>query len=89
MLNAANGPAGANRPCTRIESDVESLKNLIVVVESTTERIIGHARVLGYFQPPSDAKVSAPTPVVTTLADAVQALARAIDHCSGALNVFD
>jgi hypothetical protein len=85
------GP-GKDRPASRIEHDVEVLKTLTGKVEHTTQRIIHHARALGYFEPPSDAKAQAPTtptPVITTLADAIQALDRAIDHCSGSLNVFD
>lgn len=74
---------------SRIDNDVESVKSMAARVEITTERIIRNARSLGYFEPPTDAKVSAPTPVITTLADALQALDRAIDHCSGSLNVFD
>lgn len=77
------------RSNSRIENDVETLKTLTRHVEITTERIIRHARSLGYFEPPADPKTQAPTPVVTTLADALQTLGRAIDHCSGSLNVFD
>lgn len=92
-MNAAQGASlggvAANRSLSRIESDVETVKGLTNIIENTTERIIRHARSLGYFEPPSDAKVSAPMPVVTTLADSLQALDRAINHCSGALNVFD
>jgi hypothetical protein len=78
-----------NRQISRIESDVEMLKSMTSHVESATARIVRHARSLGYFEPPSDAKIEKPTPVITTLADALQSLSRAIDHCSGSLNVFD
>lgn len=74
---------------SRIENDVELLKKLTVEVENVTARVMRHARALGYFDPPSPATQGAPTPVVTTLADALHALSREIDHCSGALNVFD
>lgn len=79
----------ADRPASRIDNDVNTLKNVVERVETITHRIIRHARTLGYFEPPKDAAVSAPTPVVTTLADALTALDRAVDHCSGSLNVFD
>ena len=79
----------SNQVASRIESDVECVKKMTAYVESTTSRIVRHARALGYYEAESDAKVSAPTPVVTSLADALQALDRAIEHCSGALNVFD
>lgn len=90
MLSSQGSAIGAKEQSrTRIESDVESVKQMTNQVEITTERIIRHARSLGYFEPLSDAKAQAPTPVVTTLADALQALDRAISHCSGSLNVFD
>lgn len=81
--------AQAARSPSRIENDVEVLKNLTGRIEMTTERIIRHARSLGYYEPTPDAKTQAPTPVITTLADALGALDRALDHCSGSLNVFD
>jgi hypothetical protein len=74
---------------SRIEADVDLVKSMVTHVEQTTSRIVRHARALGYFEPPSDAKVATPMPVITTLADALQALGRALDHCSGSLNVFD
>jgi hypothetical protein len=77
------------RSLSRIDNDVEMIKRLVERTESTTQRIIRHARSMGYFELPKDSGQTAPTPVVTTLADALQALDRAIDHCSGALNVFD
>jgi hypothetical protein len=78
-----------NRIGLWIENDVETLKWLTECVEGITERIIRNARALGYFEPPEDARAAAPTPVVTTLADALSALDRAVDHCSGSLNVYD
>ena len=85
----AGSIAKTDRPVSRIENDVEFVKRLTVTVENTTNRIIGHARALGYFEPPQDTKASAPTPVVTTMADALRTLDHAIDHLSGSLNVFD
>jgi hypothetical protein len=85
---AANQPEA--RDMSRIENDVEQLKRFADRADSITLRILRHARSLGYFEPqPGDAKVSAPMPVVTTMADAIQQLDRALDHCSGSLNVFD
>lgn len=89
MLNGNQGAATAARSLSRIESDVESLKSMTNNIEIITERIMRHARSLGYFEPPNDPKVSAPTPVITTLADAMLALERAINHCACSLNVFD
>lgn len=80
-----------NRIMSRIENDVETVKKMTGRVEKITEGIVTHARSLGYFEPPSDVKAhtQAPTPVVTTLSDALSALDRALDHCSGSLNVYD
>lgn len=87
---AFNTPqAAVERTATRIEQDVELVKTMTEHVNRTTERIVQHARALGYFEPPSDKVNAAPTPVITTMYDALQALSRAIDHCSGSLNVFD
>lgn len=77
------------RVASRIESDVERVKTMTKVVEGTVARIIGHARMLGYYEPTPTPATSAPTSVVTTLADALNELSRAIDNCSGSLNVFD
>jgi hypothetical protein len=81
--------APTERPMSRIESDIDQVKTMADHVDTITSRIVRHARSLGYFEPPSDAKTNPPTPVVTTLADALQTLMRAIDHASGSLNVFD
>lgn len=89
MYEKSNPVSSVSIPASRIESDVELMKAMAQRVEDTTSRIIRHARSLGYFEPPSDAKTGAPMPVVTTMADALQALSWAIDHCSGSLNVFD
>lgn len=83
----------SNQSLSRIEQDTEAVKRLSEQVEIITSRITAHARALGYFGPPQDANAkqvgAAPTPVVTTLADALGRLSREIDHASGALNVFD
>ena len=84
--------AGANvkqdRPVSRIENDVEQLKRFGERVDSINDRVIRHARALGYYEP-TPATGQAPTPVITTLADALQALEYALERCSGSLNVFD
>jgi hypothetical protein len=85
----AGNTVKTDRPVSRIENDVEFVKRLTSTIENTTSRIIGHARALGYFEPPQDAKAQAPSAVVTTMADALRALDHSIDHLSGSLNVFD
>lgn len=78
-----------DRPTSRIETDVENIRAMVNRVESITAGIVRHARALGYYEPTTTDKTPAPTPVITTLADAHRALDIAIDHCSGSLNVFD
>lgn len=89
-INVGQG-APANRIMNRIESDIEVIKELTNRLESTTERIVLHARSLGYFEPQPPGGCTSPglSPVITTLADAIQAISRAVDHCSGSLNLFD
>lgn len=77
-----------DRAASRIETDIETLKSLTNRVETCIERVIKHARSLGYYES-TPTTGAAPTPVVTTMADALRALDTAVDHCSGALNVFD
>lgn len=85
-----NTSVASNRPVSRIENDVETVKRLAERIEGITERIIRNARALGYFEAAKDASQGAtPVPVITTLADALIALDRAVDHCSGSLNVYD
>jgi hypothetical protein len=75
---------------SRIQSDIDLIKSMTSQVEATSNRIVAHARALGYIEPPSDAKTGAnPQAVITTMADALRALDAAINHCSGSLNVFD
>ena len=91
MNNAEQG--SLNKPTSamsRIESDVETIKSMVDRADSIRGRIVIHARALGYFEPPKDvAATPTPRPVITTMADALKALDRALDHASGALNVFD
>ena len=91
MEYASTGRAGqpANSVAgSRIEQNVEQVKEMALALDRSTDRIIRHARALGYYEPTPE-KQSAPTPVITTMADALQALNYAIDRNSGALNVFD
>jgi hypothetical protein len=83
-----NAAQNTGSTMSRIENDVETVKRMTTVAQSVTERIIRHTRALGYFEPPSDPKASGPAAVVSTLADALVELDRALDHCSGSLNVF-
>lgn len=88
-LNQGSVVGVSNRPASRIDQDIERIKGFTSHIMNSTTRVTMHARSMGYFEPSSDVKASAPQPVVTTLADALAELGRAIDHHSGSLNVFD
>lgn len=74
---------------SRIENDVEAVKRMKDRMEDTTQRIIRHARSMGYYEPTPEAKIQAPAAVITTMSDALRELDRAINSCSDSLNVFD
>jgi hypothetical protein len=78
----------APRPLSRIDTDISTVKEQTARLEIVAERIIRHARSLGYYEP-TPANTATPTPVVTTLADALKELDRVVERCSGSLNVFD
>lgn len=89
MINLQNQGVGANTPKgSRIDHAIEAVGGMTRTVERTTERIVSHARSLGYFEPPKDGQAT-PSAVVTTLSDALLELERAIQRNSDALNLFD
>ena len=73
---------------SRIDQAIEVVGSITRTLENSTQRIVMHARSLGYYEPPKDAQ-AAPTAVVTTLSDALDELARAVTRNSDALNLFD
>lgn len=88
QVGSVLGSTLTSKPMSRIENDIESMKLMTARLEATTERLIRHARNMGYFEPtPKDA--GGASPVITTLADALRAMDRAVEHVSGSLNVFD
>lgn len=88
--NSTLGAQRIERSMTRLDHDITRVKAMSISVIRIRDRIVDHARVLGYFEPPpQNPATSAPTPVVTTLTDALAELDREIDHLSGALNLFD
>lgn len=89
MQYAQNAIAQTTADRSRIEADIETVKKMTESVESTMHRIMRHARSLGYFEAAGKPEAAAPTPVITTMADALNALSRAVNDCSGSLNVFD
>lgn len=85
--SAASEPK--DRVASRVELNVDAIKELINRIDQNTDRIIGHSRALGYYELPPANGAIAPTPVITTLSDAISAMDRAADRLSAALNVFD
>lgn len=84
-----NAAPPANKAMSRIDHDTERVKELTRRLNATTERILMHARSIGYWTDPPSDKVGQPAAVITTLFDALQELERAVDANSGSLNVFD
>lgn len=82
--------ARVDRPMSRVDALVQQTKLLTDRVRNNTERVIRHTQTLGFFNPPpANAATSAPTPVITTLEDALRDLDRALDEHAAALNLFD
>lgn len=88
--NALNqGQARVDRPMSRIDNDVMTVKGFTQRTRDVSERIIRHAQTLGYYNPQPSTSTTGPTPIITTLSDALMELDRAMDELSGALNLFD
>jgi hypothetical protein len=77
-----------NKVASRIESQTESLKGAADRISRLTATNVLHARQLGFFEPPKDAG-QAPSPVVTTLEDAINQIHREIDSLEGSMNLFN
>lgn len=82
------GAQAANTSMSRIENNVEDLKRFVTRVRTTEDRIMRHARALGYYVDTPGAPGSI-SPVGATLADAIQDLDMALERVACALNVFD
>jgi hypothetical protein len=84
--SSLNQPVNSAR--SRIDNDISRVQEMANIVGLSTERIVGHARRLGYFEPPPTEGKSV-EPVISTLDDALNDLYRRIQTLSGSLNVFD
>jgi hypothetical protein len=83
--------ADAARPeGSRIHTDIQRLRDMVDRVQSSKNRVMIHARALGYFQDvPTKLENAQIAKISTTLADVLTDLDRALDELSGSLNVFD
>lgn len=81
---------GRDRVMSRIEQDVEHVKNLTTRIRAAREMNVANARALGYFESPSTGPSVgvAPQPVITTMSDAIHELERAVDELHGSFNLF-
>lgn len=93
--NALRGSTQVDKPPSRIRNLTESVKMQTDRVRAATQRVVAHAHSLGFFDPPkvfdppkTDAGVG-PTPIITSLEDAIREHDRAIDELAAALNLFD
>lgn len=86
MLNQAR----AERPMSRIDNDVNTIKGITQRVRNSAERLLRHTQTLGYYNaPPAQTTGAVPSPVITTLSDALIDLDRAMDELASSLNLFD
>ncbi len=74
---------------SRIQSDTHRLMEMVNRIKTSEQRIVRHAMSLGYYSPQPESAGNKPTPVSSSLADALSDLDRALDGLSGALNLFD
>jgi hypothetical protein len=88
---SALGQAGnAAGPGSRIDTDIQTLKRMIGQLDHISNTIVMHARTLGYSDTPKETiGALSPQPVITTLADAISGLDRAIERTTGSLHLFD
>lgn len=74
---------------SRLDNDIERIATLTRRISMTTERILQHARVLGYFQNQPETTGKPPIPISRTLQDVLNDLENAVDSNSATLNIFD
>lgn len=74
---------------SRIDGDIANVQKMVQMVRNCEQRIVRHARTLGYYQPQPESAATKPTPVSSTMADALADMERAIEGLSDSLNLFD
>lgn len=76
---------------SRIDGQINRLKEMTETINNIQRRVERHARTLGFYDQPVEPTLSSsvPRPIISTLEDAILDLSHAIDHASGTLNVFD
>lgn len=79
----------SDAPMTRIDSQIEQLKGMADRLARLTATNVHHARQLGFFEPPKKEPGEIPTPVVSSMEDAINQLQREIDHLDGSMNLFN
>lgn len=82
--------AKTTKTATRIEGQVENVKALTRRIVRITDTNIEHAHQLGFFSPPpSNGSIAgAPTPVISSLDDALRELTMAVDNLDGSMNLY-
>lgn len=91
MAHELGQSPAVNKTASRIENQTEMVKTLVRKIQRITDTNIQHAHQLGFYSPPSETKPSsgAPTPVTTSLDDAIRDLDQAVDHLDGSMNLFN
>ncbi len=86
---SAIGGAPSTEKGSRIQSDTHRLLEMVQRIKSSEQRIVRHAMSLGYYSPQPESAGNKPTPVSSSMADALSDMDRAVDGLSGAINLFD
>jgi uncharacterized protein YdeI (YjbR/CyaY-like superfamily) len=82
-------PGETERPMSRVDNDVQRLRDTAENLRGTLNRLMRHAKTLGYWSPVPETASNKLASVPTTLHDAIEDLQRAEKELSAALNVFD
>lgn len=78
-----------DRPMTRIEVQIETLKSLSNRIQRLTNDNIMHAHQLGFFAPNGPEKdPPTPIPVTTSLDDAIRELTMSVEKLDNSMGLF-
>lgn len=78
------------KTASRIESQIETVKILTQRISRITNINIEHAHQLGFYSPPAPMpSANTPTPVVSSLVDAITDLDQAVEHLDESMNLFN
>jgi hypothetical protein len=91
-LSSQSGAAPHDRPMTRIEAQIESIKSIASRVRRIADDNTMHAHQLGFFAPSSNEKTNgaiSPIPVTTSLDDVIRDLGIAVEELDRSMSLFN